>query len=92
MLFYSFSQCCTWLINYQIQSFIQVKVWFQNRRMKWRHTHENRKNQVRQQQDKVKFDEQQLNEPKGDCSSATDEEEIESYCISSDDEIDVGIE
>lgn len=68
-----------------VSSFAQVKVWFQNRRMKWRHTHENRKNQNKNTSEKNKKYEAK-SEP------ITDDEGMELYCISSDDEIDVGME
>lgn len=71
---------------------MQVKVWFQNRRMKWRHTNESRKSENSNSDDKDTSAEEKTAESKGDSASNSDDEEIEMYTISSDDEIDVGIE
>lgn len=63
----------------------QVKVWFQNRRMKWRHTRENRANQERCNLQKKNATNH--TEFRGDYSTSTDDD---AYSISScGDEIDV---
>lgn len=72
-------------LMYNISICLQVKVWFQNRRMKWRHTRENRVNQDRCNLQKKNVSNHK--ELRGDYSTSTDDE---LYSISScGDEIDV---
>lgn len=54
--------------------FLKVKVWFQNRRMKWRHTRETKINQEKSASGSITRD---MEDIKHETSSSSDEDEID---------------
>lgn len=57
-----------------LKRLFQVKVWFQNRRMKWRHTREAKLNQDKSVNGAKKCDDQAND---NETSSSSDEDEID---------------